>query len=56
MALEGLSGKFHSGSFISREEVRRIAAAFGKRRSLKENPNAKLLSEASLPKVRNAAG
>lgn len=43
MALEGLGGKFGAQPFISREEVRRIAASFGKRRSLKENPAAQVM-------------
>ncbi|WP_457661093.1 phage tail assembly chaperone [Sinorhizobium medicae] len=38
MALEGLSGKVSGASFISREEVRRIAAEHGVRPSLKSNP------------------
>ncbi|WP_245423481.1 hypothetical protein [Rhizobium subbaraonis] len=45
MALEGLAGKFGTQPFISREEVRRIAASFGKRRSLKENPAAQVWGE-----------
>ncbi|MBP1873545.1 hypothetical protein J2Z19_003260 [Ensifer adhaerens] len=39
MALEGLSGKMSSAPFISREEVRRLAAEHGVRPSLKANPN-----------------
>jgi hypothetical protein len=43
MATEGLSGRFGSQPAFSREEIRRIAAAHGKRRSLRENPNATIL-------------
>ncbi|ATE84660.1 tail assembly chaperone [Sinorhizobium phage phi2LM21] len=39
MALEGLSGKLSGAPFISREEVRRAAAAYGVRPSLKTHPN-----------------
>ncbi|WP_336171775.1 phage tail assembly chaperone [Ensifer sp. MJa1] len=38
MALEGLSGKLGGAPFVSREEVRRAAAAYGVRPSLKANP------------------
>jgi hypothetical protein len=48
MALEGLHGKFQSQSFISREELRRLAAAHGKKRSLKEDPRA---TEWGKPKI-----
>jgi hypothetical protein len=43
MTLEGLSGNVRGGPFISREEVRRIAAEHGVRPSLKSNPNAKVI-------------
>jgi hypothetical protein len=43
MALEGLSGKISGASFISREEVRRIAAEHGVRPSLKAHPKAQTI-------------
>ncbi|MDW9823004.1 phage tail assembly chaperone [Sinorhizobium meliloti] len=43
MTVEGLSGNGRGGPFISREEVRRIAAEHGVRPSLKSNPNAKAI-------------
>jgi hypothetical protein len=43
MALEGLSGKMSSAPFISREEVRRLAAEHGVRPSLKANPNHQII-------------
>lgn len=38
MALEGLSGDMRQQPFISREEVRRIAVAHGKKPSLRSDP------------------
>lgn len=43
MALEGLSGKLSGAPFISREEVRRAAAAYGVRPSIKTNPKAQTI-------------
>ncbi|WP_085032257.1 phage tail assembly chaperone [Ensifer aridi] len=43
MAMEGLAGNVRGGPFISREEVRRIAAEHGVRPSLKANPNARTI-------------
>jgi len=47
MALEGLSGKLSGAPFISREEVRRAAAAYGVRPSLKTNPNHQVIGAPS---------
>jgi hypothetical protein len=43
MAMEGLTENFKAAPFISREEVRRIAAQHGKRRSLREDPRHKVI-------------
>nr|WP_250811671.1 phage tail assembly chaperone [Neorhizobium tomejilense] len=40
LGLEGQQGKFSSQPFVSREEVRRMAVAHGKRKSLKTDPRA----------------
>lgn len=47
MALEGLSGDIGQQPFISREEVRRIAVAHGKKRSLRDNPRVTVVGKAS---------
>ncbi|RVG29930.1 phage tail assembly chaperone [Sinorhizobium meliloti] len=43
MTVEGLSGNVRGRPFISREEVRRIAAEHGVRPSLKSNPKARTI-------------
>jgi len=40
LALEGLQGKFASRPIATREELRRLAAAHGQRKSLKTDPRA----------------
>jgi len=46
MALDGLTGNDRQ-SFISREEMRRRALAHGKKRSLRENPQATVFGKAA---------
>lgn len=43
MALEGLSGDVGQKPFISREEVRRLALAHGKKPSLRTDPRATIM-------------
>ncbi|MBO0142259.1 phage tail assembly chaperone [Agrobacterium sp. Ap1] len=39
LVIEGLQGRFSGGANISREEVRRAAAAHGKKPSLRKRPH-----------------
>ncbi|WP_421581192.1 phage tail assembly chaperone [Shinella sp. M31] len=43
MALEGLAGNFGSSPVISRDEIRRLAAEYGERPSLRAHPNATIV-------------
>lgn len=38
LVIEGLQGRFTGGVSVTREEVRRAAAAFGQRKSIRNKP------------------
>lgn len=51
MGMEGLAGDFKAAPFISREEVRRIAAAYEPRPSIASRPDAVVVGTSNAPKV-----
>lgn len=47
MALEGLAGNFGSQPIVSRDDMRRLAAEYGERPSLRTHPNATIMGAAT---------